>query len=598
MPVFALIRSMIRNLILTSATLAVLAGCGGEKNENYHAINLSYIDSSVNPADDFYNFVNGKWMKTAVIPADRGRWGAFEQLDKMADSMSLAVLDEAIKNKTYDAKTDQGKAVTIFASVLDTVNRNKQGTEPLKPYLAEIDALKTVADLNAWTNKYLPYGESTFAGMYVGADEKNSNKNAVYVYPASMGLPDRDYYLKTDAESVELQKKYRGFITAMLTETGTDAKTAATEAEKIYQLEKQLSQTRLTKEERRDPVRQYNPRSAAEVSSMLSNLDVAGFLKTLKINPDTLIVSEPAYCSAMNKLMTDANMPELKLLLKWSTVRGAASLLTDKLESLSFGFYGTTMRGTPSMKPRRERALDVVNGSVGEALGKLYVDKYFPAEAKTKAKELVDDLIAAYRIRIKGLDWMSDVTKEKALKKLNKIMIKIGYPDKWKDYGQLEVKAYADGGSYFQNMMNVSKYSVWYNMSKFGKPVDKTEWGMSPQTVNAYYNPSYNEIVFPAAILQAPFFDFRADDAVNYGGIGAVIGHEISHGFDDQGAQYDENGNLINWWTRRRSGQIQKERRSPCCTVQRIRSIARQVCEWSVYAGREHRRPRWSFQRV
>lgn len=550
---------MIKNWIAAFSAAALIAGCADNKTDNYQALHLEYIDSSVNPADDFYNFVNGKWMKTAVIPADRGRWGAFEQLDKMADSMSLAVLEDALKTKKYDAKTDQGKAVTLFSSVLDTVNRNKQGVEPLKPYLTEIDQLKTLADLNAWTNKYLPYGESTLTGFYIGADEKNSNKNAVYVYPASMGLPDRDYYLKTDAESAELQKKYRQFVSAMLQEFGTEAKEADAQAERIYNFEKKLATPRLSKEERRDPVRQYNPRSAAEVSALLSKLDVGGFLKTLKINPDTLIVNEPAYCSAMNQLLTEANMPDIKLLLKWGTIRGAASSLNDKLENMSFGFYGTTMRGTPAMKPRSERALDVVNGSVGEALGKLYVDKYFPAEAKTKAKELVDDLIAAYRVRITNLDWMSETTKKKALSKLSKITVKIGYPDKWRDYSQLDVSAFADGGSYFQNMMNVSKFSVWYNMSKFGKPVDKAEWGMSPQTVNAYYNPSYNEIVFPAAILQAPFFDFRADDAVNYGGIGAVIGHEISHGFDDQGAQYDENGNLMNWWTEEDLAKFQEK---------------------------------------
>jgi len=235
--------------------------------------------------------------------------------------------------------------------------------------------------------------------------------------------------------------------------------------------------------------------------------------------------------------------------MKWNQVRGSLGVLSEDLSKLYFDFYGKTLRGTPQQKPLRERALSVVNGSLGEALGKLYVEKYFPEEAKKVAKEMVDDVIAAYRVRINNLDWMSDATKAKAQKKLDKLMVKIGYPDKWKDYSALVVKSYEQGGSYFENMVNLSKWSVARNMKKLSKPVDKTEWGMSPQTVNAYYNPVYNEIVFPAAILQPPFFDFRNDPAVNFGGIGAVIGHEISHGFDDAGAQFDENGNLTNWWT-------------------------------------------------
>jgi putative endopeptidase len=533
---------------LSFAALLALVACSGS-DKNYQALHLEYMDSSVNPADDFYNFVNGRWMKSATIPADKGRWGAFEQLDSRTDSMTLAVLEDALSSKKYAAGTDQGKAVSLFATAMDTVSRNKQGTSPLKKYLDEINKIENTADLNAYITHYMPYGENSLLGISVGADAKNSNKNSVYVYPPGLGLPERDYYMKTDEKSVDLQKKYRAFVSSMLVEYGYDQKEADADATTIYEFEKTLATAMLTKEKRREPQLQYNPYSVADANKLVSNLDFPAFYGILHIKPDTVIITEPAYAKAVNQLVNGNNLGKIKAYMRWGTIRSTASMLSDKIEKLSFDFYGKTMRGTPAQKPRKERALDVVNGSLGEALGQLYVDKYFPAEAKTKAKELVDDLMAAYRIRINGLDWMGAETKKKALKKLDKLTIKIGYPDKWRDYSKLQIKTYADGGSYLENMMNAASFEVQRNMAKFGKPVDKTEWGMSPQTVNAYYNPQYNEIVFPAAILQAPFFDFRADAAVNYGGIGAVIGHEISHGFDDQGSQYDEDGNLVNWWT-------------------------------------------------
>jgi predicted metalloendopeptidase len=382
----------------------------------------------------------------------------------------------------------------------------------------------------------------------VDADAKNSNKIALYLSPSGLGLPERDYYMKSDSSSLKIQKAYKQFMTDMLTEFGEKAN-AASIAEDIYNLEKKMATAMLTKEQRRNPVLQYNPMTAANAGSLLSALSLKNYTTALNINPDTIVVTEPNYIKAVNQLVNDKNLNSLKWLMKWSTMRGAASFLNDKLENLKFSFYGKTLRGTPALKPRKERALDMVNSMVGEALGKLYVEKFFPADAKTKAKELVDDLIAAYRVRINNLEWMSAATKAKAQKKLDKLTIKIGYPDKWRDYSKLEIKGYAEGGSYMQNVYNAGRFEVLRNAAKYGKPVDKSEWYMSPQTVNAYYNPAFNEIVFPASILQAPFFDFRNDAAVNFGGIGAVIGHEISHGFDDQGAQYDENGNLTNWWT-------------------------------------------------
>jgi putative endopeptidase len=515
----------------------------------FHAIHLENMDRSVNPADDFYNYVNGTWMKNAAIPADRGRWGAFEQLGKQADSMTLAVLEEALKSGKYGPETDQGKAVGIYGSYLDTAKRNALGNKPLKPYLSEIDKIKNVKALSKYIAKYMPYGESTLLGLGVDADAKNSNKNVVYMGAPGLGLPDRDYYLKTDAKSVEKQTKYKAFIVTLLKEFGSKEAQAKADAEIIFNTEKMLAENMLTKEQRRDPVLQYNPMSLADASKLVSNLDLPSFLKSINILSDSVIVSEPNFFKAMNGLVDNNKMRELKLLFKWGTIRGSIGALSMKLERISFDFYSKYLRGTPAQRAIKERALGVVNRTVGEALGKLYVDKYFSEESKKKARQLVDDLIAAYRIRINNLDWMSESTKKMAQKKLDKLMIKIGYPDQWRDYSKLKIVTKGKNASYFQNVMNAGYFEVMRNAAKFGKPVDKKEWLMSPQTVNAYYNPSYNEIVFPAAILQAPFFDARADAAVNFGGIGAVIGHEISHGFDDQGAQFDENGNLVNWWT-------------------------------------------------
>lgn len=516
---------------------------------DYHALELSYMDTTVSAADDFYNFVNGKWMQQTSIPNDRSRWGSFDELGKRADSMSLAVLDEAMKSGKYAESTDQGKAVMLYESVMDVESRNKQGIAPVKPYLDEILALKNIKALNKYIVKYAPMGENTMFDLGIDADAKNSNKNVVSIGITGLGLPDRDFYLKTDEKSVGIQTKYKQFIEDVFVKFGTEATIAKANAEKIYAFEKALAEPMLTREMRRDPVLQYNPTSIKALSNTLSCFDLEGQLKALKINPDTIIVGQPKFLTAMNDLVKKSDFNTVVAFFAWSTMRGSLGLLSEDLEKLSFSFYGQTLRGVPSQKALKERALGVVNGITGEALGKLYVEKYFPNEAKVVAKQMVEDIIQAYRVRIKNLDWMSAPTKAKALLKLDKLMVKIGFPDKWKDYSKLEIKNYKLGGSYYQNMINASKFMIANNMAKFGKPVDKTEWYMSPQTVNAYYNPSFNEIVFPAAILQPPFFDFRNDPAVNYGGIGAVIGHEISHGFDDQGAQFDENGNLVNWWT-------------------------------------------------
>jgi predicted metalloendopeptidase len=517
-------------------------------NKGFQALNLSFMDTTINAGDDFYQFVNGKWMETAEIPADRGRWGSFDELGKKADSMALKVLEDATKSNLIDPKTDAGKAVTMFGSVMNTKARNAQGADPLKPYLEEIDRISSRSDLCNYMVNKASLRESVFLGFYVGTDVKNSKQNTLYTFGASKGLPDRDYYLKDDEKSKEIRKAYLKFMSNAFKAVGVEI--SDKECERIMEMETHLAKNEMSRVERRDPNKRYNPRSKEVFIKEMKKLPVERMMSALSIEgAKTIVVGDVKSLQASYSLVKKSKISDLKNFMKWNQVRGSLGILSEELSKLSFDFYGKTLRGTPQLKPLRERALSVVNGSLGEALGKLYVEKYFPEEAKKVAKEMVDDVIAAYRVRINNLDWMSDATKAKAQKKLDKLMVKIGYPDKWKDYSALEVKSYEQGGSYFENMMNLSKWSVARNMKKLTEPVDKTEWGMSPQTVNAYYNPVYNEIVFPAAILQPPFFDFRNDPAVNFGGIGAVIGHEISHGFDDAGAQFDENGNLTNWWT-------------------------------------------------
>ncbi len=547
-------KKVIAHVLLVAA--AISATAFGHLNR-FQSLNLNYIDSSVDPGNDFYTYVNGKWMEMAEIPSDRGRWGSFDALDKKADSMALHVLDEAAKqlknapkseSKITKSISDQEKAVMMYQSVMDLDNRNKQGIAPIVPYIKEVQNLKKKKDLFNLMVKNASYGESAFLGFYVSSDVKNSNQNVIYSYGTSLGLPDRDYYIKNDEKSVALQNAYQKFMKDAFAAFNIEIKDK--ELSQIYEFEKTLAISKMDRVERRDPNKRYNPKTKKEFIKEMKGMPVQEMMDALGIgSADQIIIGELKFMNVLASEVKKAKVATLKNVMLWNMLRGSMGQLSEELDKMSFDFYGKTLRGTPEQSPLNERALSVVNGSLGEALGKLYVEKYFPAAAKIKAKAMVDDVIAAYRVRINNLEWMSAETKLKAQKKLDKLTVKIGYPDTWKDYANLDVASYEQGGSYFQNMLNLSKWSMADNMSKYGKPVDKKEWGMSPQTVNAYYNPVYNEIVFPAAILQPPFFDFKNDPAVNFGGIGAVIGHEISHGFDDAGAQFDENGNLVNWWT-------------------------------------------------
>ena len=517
------------------------------KVEKIPGIVLENMDTEVNPKDDFYNYVNGNWMKNTEIPEDRTRWGGFGVLRKKTDDDVLGIIKEAKESGKYAAGTDQNKAILIFEAIMDTVARDKAGVEPLKPVLAKIDGIKNVAELiDVLTSE--PAASSPYVGFTSFPDLNNSEINAPYVATGGLGLPDRDYYLDQDDKSKEIRGQYVDHITRMLQYLGDSEEDARKAAETVLAIETKLAEPRLDKVQSRDARNFNNPRSIAQLTEMTPAIDWNKFIKDLGVTKqlDTVMVLQPKYMTALQEVLTGTDIEDLKTVMRWSTLNSAAGALSTELEKANWDFYSKTLRGALKQRPLNERALARVNGSVGEAIGQLYVDAKFPPEAKAKAEKMIANVIKAYQKRIEKLDWMSDSTKLKAIEKLDKFTVKIGYPDEWEDYSKLDVK---EGNSNFDNMIAVNNWNFKKSMEEIGEPVDKTEWGMSPQTVNAYFNPLFNEIVFPAAILQPPFYNYTADEAVNYGGIGAVIGHEISHAFDDSGARFDAEGNLKNWWT-------------------------------------------------
>jgi predicted metalloendopeptidase len=522
----------------------------GNAQQKTPGIDTSLMDKSVSPKDDFFKFVNGTWLKNTEIPADKTRWGSFDELRQRTDKDALAILNEAANNPSYKSNTDQGKAINLYKTIMDTVSRNKQGINPIKPYLAKINSVKNVQDIQKLLVEMEPVGGIGFFGAGVGTDSKNSNRNVINVGLGSLGLPDRDYYVSEDADSKEKRAKYVTHVARMFSFLNIKPEQAKADAEKILALEIAMSKPRLDRVERRDRRKTYNPMTVAELQKLTPIINWESYLSGIGLQKrDTIIVSQPKYMTALQTILSENKVDDWKAYMRWMLLNRAANQLSGEIGAANFEFYGKTLTGAIKQRPLEERALQTVNGATGEALGKLYVEKMFPAEAKLKAEKMIKNIVRAYEIRINNLTWMSAETKKSAIQKLNKITVKIGYPDKWKDYSALTIKSPAEGGSYFENSISISRWNFQKDVDKLNKPVDKTEWGMSPQTVNAYYSASNNEIVFPAAILQPPFYNYQADEAVNYGGIGAVIGHEISHGFDDSGSRYNGDGNLIDWWT-------------------------------------------------
>lgn len=532
------------------ALAALVFGAAISHAQQHPGINLSYMDKKVKPSDNFFRYVNGTWVDNTEIPGDKTRWGSFDELRETTNNDALAILKEAAANKGLGKGTDQWKAAALYRTIMDTVARNKKGIAPLKPYLARIDKVKTVKDLEAFLIQMEPEGGLGFFGAGVGADAKNSNKNKVYISPGSLGLPDRDYYVSDDADSKEKREKYVLHVARMLKYLGYNDKQAAESAKNILAFETAMAKPRFDRVERRDTRKSYNPMTVAELQKLTPAINWDTYLKGVGIGKvDTLIVSQPKYMTALQETFAKGDAATWRDYMKWSLINRASGYLSTDIETADWEFYQKTLRGALKEERRDKNALQTINGSVGEALGKLYVEKKFPAEAKAKAESMIKNVMLAFENRINRLPWMAKSTRDNAITKLRRLRVKIGYPDKWKDYSALAVKDVAEGGSFFDNMVAASRWNWNDDIQKLNKPVDKDEWHMAPQIVNAYFNPSYNEIVFPAGILQPPFYDYRADEAVNYGGIGAVIGHEISHGFDDSGSRFNADGNLVNWWS-------------------------------------------------
>ena len=538
---------------LIASVSLLLTSCGEATKDSKKAADLSHgiilenMDTTVNPKDDFYNYVNGNWMKNTKIPKDMTLWGGFSVLRKSTDKDVLEIIAKAKKNVNYASDTDQAKALFLFDSKLDLDTRNTLGITPLQPALDAIAAINNLNDLQT-VLMTVPNVSSPFIEFISFGDLNDSTINAAYLTENGLGLGERDYYLDMDTKSVEIRSKYVEHISRMLQFLGDDEISAIASAEKILTMETELAIPRLDKVQSRDMRNYNNPTSISDTQLLIPSFDIKNMMadKKIKQKIDTLIVTQPKFIIALNLFLTRHTIDDIKTLLRWDTFVSSADRLTEEIEIANWEFYSKYLRDAKERKPAKERALAVVNNNLGEALGKLYVDAKFPSKAKENAEEMIANIIAAYQARIHLLEWMNDETKTKAIEKLDEFTVKIGYPDTWEDYSAMEIKK---SNTYFENITAVNRWAFTKNLSEIGEPVDKTEWGMSPQTVNAYFNPLNNEIVFPAAILQAPFYDYLADDAVNYGGIGAVIGHEISHAFDDSGARFDANGNLVNWWS-------------------------------------------------
>jgi putative endopeptidase len=508
-------------------------------------IATEFVDPSVRAQDDFYDHVNGKWMKTAEIPADKSSWGSFAKLQD--DTMpQLRGLIEAAVAKHAKAGSDDQRIADYYASFMDEAKLEQLGTSPLNAEMAKIAAIKDKSELPGVFARMSKLGVNTPYDFGIHQDNKDSTKYVADISQGGLGMPDRDYYLKADdAKLSDTRAKYMAHVEKMLSMAGD--KNAAANAKAIVDLETEIARAQWTKVELRDPIKAYNKVELAKLAEVAPGWDWGTYLKDTGIQGKVsyVIVGQPTYLKGFSDIVAKTPIETWKAYLQAHLIESYANYLNKAVLDEHFAFYGTTLSGVKEMEPRWKRGVGAVEGAMGESLGKLYVAKYFPAERKARMEQLVHNLLTAMKQDITTLDWMSPETKKAAAEKLAKFTVKIGYPNKWKDYSSLVVKK----DDLVGNAIRARAVAYDRELNKLGHPIDRSEWGMTPQTINAYYNPEMNEIVFPAAILQPPFFDAKADDAVNYGGIGAVIGHEISHGFDDQGSQYDGEGNLRNWWT-------------------------------------------------
>ncbi|WP_374942852.1 M13 family metallopeptidase [Sphingomonas sp.] len=526
----------------TSPTAPVTATAGKPQLGTF-GVETANMDKSVAPGDDFYMFVNGRWQAKTEIPADKASWGGFGILRDLSDTRTRAVIEDASKGPNAPGSVGE-KIGTTYASFMDAAKIEAAGATPLKPYLDRIAAVKTQKDLATAFGEATRHGIDMPIGLGVQQDLKDNTVYAVYAGQGGLGLPDRDYYLVDNPKFAEARTKYVTHVATMLQLAGYPDPQGA--AQRIFDLEKQIAQVHWTRAEQRQVEKAYNPVATTALATQMPGFDWNAMLAAQGLSAaDRVIVTQPSALAGTAKIAAATPLSTWREYLAYHTISNAAPMLSSPFVNENFAFYGTTLSGTPQLKERWKRGVDLVNGSMGEAVGQIYVDRYFPPESKAKMDALVKNLIAAMDIRLSKLTWMAPETKVKARAKLAAFTPKIGYPDKFRDYSALQVKP----GDVLGNADRVAEFEYNRQLAKIGKPVDRSEWFMTPQTVNAYANPVMNEVVFPAAILQPPFFDPNADPAVNYGAIGAVIGHELSHHFDDQGRKFDPKGNFAEWWT-------------------------------------------------
>jgi putative endopeptidase len=547
----------VKRYLLSTLTLSMLAACASAGAADVapaaaptdrSGIDTQYIDPSVRAQDDFFAYLNGKWLKTTEIPSDRASWGAFMKLREDTQPQLLGIIDTDQKDPHKKSGTDAQKIADLYTSFMDEKKLETLGYKPLTGELARIRTLKDkkgVPDLIAHLSKI---GVATPYGINVAQDAKESTRYATYIRQGGLGMPDRDYYLKLDdARMAATRAKYQAHVAKILALAGDKDADAKAQAQAIVAFETELAKAQWTKVELRDPNKNYNKMDVAQLTALTPGYDWKTALGAAGVGNkvDYVIVGQPSYLQALGRILADTDLETVKAYFQWQLLREYAPYLSKAFVDENFDFYGKTLTGVDVNRPRWKIGVSVVEGAMGEALGREYVARYFPPERKARMEALVKNVLAAYRESIDHLDWMSAETKQEAQAKLAKFTPKIGYPNKWRDYSRLAVKK----DDLVGNVERAALFAYHRNIDKLGKPIDREEWGMTPQTVNAYYNSRMNEIVFPAAILQPPFFDAKADDAANYGAIGAVIGHEIGHGFDDKGSQSDGDGNLRNWWT-------------------------------------------------
>lgn len=557
-----------KKLLISSVCLAVLAACNSGTEEQkanqetakqevteqttttttqaeqelVSGIDKEHFDHSVRPQDDLFLHVNGKWLKEFEIPADKSNYGAFTKLAEQAREDVQAIIEEAA-NSNAEKGSDAQKVGDLYQSYMDEELLEELGTKPLQPELDRIAAIKDLSDLSEYIAYAQMVSEAPFS-TYVYIDARQPDTYITQMSQNGLGLPSRDSYLKEDEKSEEIRQKYVEHVANMFELAGVE--NGEEKAKAVMAIEMQIAEKHWPKEKLRNPVARYNKMSFEELQNTIPNLDWDRWSKTAMLEGiDNVIVGQPDYFAAVNEMLKEISIDDWKTYYQWHLISDSARFLNKAMAEESFRFNQGVLSGVEEQEPRWKRGVNVINGTLGEVVGKIYVEKHFKPEAKQRMKELVENLRTAYAQGIKELEWMGEDTKEQALDKLAKFTPKVGYPDKWKDYSKLEIQA----DDLFGNMKRATMVEVKRNREKLGQPIDRTEWFMTPQTVNAYYNPVMNEIVFPAAILQPPFFNLEADDAVNYGGIGAVIGHEMGHGFDDSGSQYDGDGKLRNWWT-------------------------------------------------